>query len=143
MKKFFAFADESGTPELDTSKDNVRSHYPIAAIICDESNLDEIRTKTEKPRLKHFTNGEIKSSSLKAKNYHYRRRLILEDALAIPFNFICFAINKERLSKDGGFPYKTVFIKHLHGLLYEALSTSFPDISILGDEHAHLLVELS
>lgn len=79
----YAFCDEFGAFGFDFEKDNVSSHFIIAAIIVEEECLDLVQQEAERIRQRFFQSGEMKSSNVG--NNHKRRRLILEQLKELPF----------------------------------------------------------
>jgi len=135
VNKSLAFIDESGNHDLDSSKQGSSKYFIINAILIDQSRLEELRDNIESLRKKHFQTGEIKSSSVKNKDNHHRRCLILKDILQLDFKFFAVALNKDAVKKDGGFAHKKSFLKFANGLLYNRLFSTYPEIEIFADEH--------
>ncbi|WP_158239235.1 DUF3800 domain-containing protein [Uliginosibacterium sp. TH139] len=131
MSEYFAFIDESGNHDLDTSKEGVSTYYVVAAIVCKSANVESLTKTVDVIKNKHYGTGEIKSSKTKED----RRLRVINDLLDIDFKFTAIAVNKNELQKIGGFPHKKSFVKFLHGILYKSLVATYQDISIRADEH--------
>jgi len=130
----FAFVDESGNHDLDTSKPGSSGFFVICSIIITENDLSGAYELAETLRLQHFQTGEIKSSKLKAKDSD-RRRKILVDLAGLPLKLYFTVVDKSRLYKDGGMQFKQSFIKSVNNLLYERLFNHCPDLHMTVDEH--------
>ncbi len=135
MIKTLAFIDESGNTDLDTSKLDVSKYFIVCAVIIDDEKADSLREEAEAIRKKYFQTGEIKSSSVRDRDGHARRIKILESILELDFKFYAVAVEKDALSRDGGFQYKRSFLKFINGLLYKQLFENFPSITVFADEH--------
>lgn len=135
MIKTLAFIDESGNTDLDTLKQGVSKYFIVCAVIIDEDKVDALKIEVEAIRKKYFQTGEIKSSSVRDRDDHARRIKILENIQQLNFKFYAIAVEKQALSRDGGFPYKKSFLKFINGLLYKQLFEHFPSITVFADEH--------
>jgi hypothetical protein len=133
--KTLAFIDESGNTDLDTSKLDVSKYFIVCAVIIDDERSESMRQEVDSIRKKYFQTGEIKSSGVRDKDGHARRIKILESILELDFKFYAVAVEKDALSRDGGFQYKTSFLKFINGLLYKQLFENFPSITVFADEH--------
>jgi hypothetical protein len=67
----------------------------------------------------------------------------LKSILDVDFKFYAVAVDKEALSRDGGFQYKKSFFKFVNGLLYRQLFENFPSITVYADEHGDEEFKLS
>lgn len=101
MGRTFAFVDESGNHDLDTSKSGSSGFFVICSIIITEKNLSGVYERAEALRLQHFQTGEIKSSELKAKGSDRRRKMLL-DLSELPLKLYFTVVDKSRVLKDGG-----------------------------------------
>lgn len=101
MGRTFAFVDESGNHDLDTSKSGSSGFFVICSIIITEKNLSGAYERAEALRLQHFQTGEIKSSKLKAKDSDRRRKILL-DLSELPLKLYFTVVDKSRVHKDGG-----------------------------------------
>jgi hypothetical protein len=133
--KTLAFIDESGNTDLDTSKRDVSKYFIVCAVIIDDERSESMRQEVDSIRKKYFQTGEIKSSSVRDRYGHARRIKILESILELDFKFYAVAVEKDALSRDGGFQYKRSFLKFINGLLYKQLFENFPSIAVFADEH--------
>lgn len=134
MGRTFAFVDESGNHDLDTSKSGSSGFFVICSIIITEKNLSEAYERAEALRLQHFQTGEIKSSKLKAKDSDRRRKILL-DLSELPLKLYFTVVDKSRVHKDGGLQFKQSFIKSVNNLLYERLFNHCTDLHMTVDEH--------
>lgn len=128
----YAFCDEFGAFGFDFEKDNVSSHFIIAAIIVEEECLDLVQQEAERIRQRFFQSGEMKSSNVG--NNHKRRRLILEQLKELPFKIYLFVADKRKICEESGLRYKTSFYKFLNQYVYNALHISFQKLTIVADE---------
>ncbi|WP_157976801.1 DUF3800 domain-containing protein [Parahaliea mediterranea] len=134
MNTKIAYMDETGNPDLDTSKGGASSHFLIAAVIVDEHQNTAFVEAAEALQKKHFQGSEIKSSNVRAKGGHSRRIKILRDVLELNFKFYALAIDKDRINKDSGLQFKKSFIKYLNGKVYGSLFQHYADINVIADE---------
>ena len=118
MGRTFAFVDESGNHDLDTSKSGSSGFFVICSIIITEKNLSGAYERAEALRLQHFQTGEIKSSKLKAKDSDRRRKILL-DLSELPLKLYFTVVDKSRVHKDGGLQFKQSF-RHNKALLLRA-----------------------
>lgn len=131
MPEFYAFIDESGDPSLKTDKPGVSKYYSIAAVVTDESRLENLERSIDGIRKKYYGNGEIKSSNTD----DVRRLRVLEDLQDVHFHFRALAVDKDAIYRDSGLIYKQPFIKFISGLLYRSLIRSYPDVEVRADQH--------
>jgi len=134
MDRTYAFVDESGNADLDTSKGGSSGFFIVCSILVAEKDLEAAYAQAEELRIRHFQTGEIKSSSLKPKDL-YRRARILNELAELPFKLFFTVVDKSRIHKDGGLRFKSSFIKYVNGLLYERLFLAYPDLQMIVDEH--------
>ena len=134
MDRTYAFVDESGNTDLDTSKVGSSGYFIVCSILVAEKDLDAAYAQAEELRKRHFQSGEIKSSKLKLKDSDRRAR-ILNELADLPFKLYFTVVDKSRIHKDGGLRIKTSFIKYVNGLLYERLFRAYPDLRMIVDEH--------
>ena len=134
MDRTYAFVDESGNPDLDTSKEGSSGFFIVCSIIVAENNLEAAYAQAEALRKRHFQTGEIKSSKLRPKDSDRRAR-ILNELAELPFKLFFTVVDKSRIHKDGGLRFKTSFIKYVNGLLYERLFSTYRDLQMVVDEH--------
>lgn len=130
MKQVIAFADEFGNNSFKFKTES--THFIIAAVIVNYSDLPEFYEKVEQIRKKYFQTGEIKSSKIKD-NYR-RRELILNEIVELKFNVYSVVVDKTKLFGEG-FKYKKSFYKYLNGILYKELFKTFPKLELKVDEH--------
>lgn len=134
MDRTYAFVDESGNSDLDTSKGGSSGFFIVCSILVAEKDLEAAYAQAEALRMRHFQTGEIKSSNLKPKDSDRRAR-ILNELAELPFKLYFTVVDKSRIHKDGGLRIKTSFIKYVNGLLYERLFSAYPDLRMVVDEH--------
>lgn len=134
MDRTYAFVDESGNSDLDTSKGGSSGFFIVCSILVAEKDLEAAYAQAEALRMRHFQKGEIKSSNLKPKDSDRRAR-ILNELAELPFKLYFTVVDKSRIHKDGGLRIKTSFIKYVNGLLYEHLFRAYPDLQMIVDEH--------
>lgn len=134
MDRTYAFVDESGNADLDTSKGGSSGFFIVCSILVAEKDLDAAYAQAEALRKRHFQTGEIKSSNLKVKDAE-RRAQILTELAELPFKLYFTIVDKGRIHKDGGLRIKTTFVKYVNGLLYERLFATYPDLQMIVDEH--------
>lgn len=134
MDRTYAFVDESGNSDLDTSKGGSSGFFIVCSILVAEKDLEAAYAQAEALRMRHFQTGEIKSSNLKPKDSDRRAR-ILNELSELPFKLYFTVVDKSRIHKDGGLRIKTSFIKYVNGLLYERLFRAYPDLQMIVDEH--------
>ncbi|WP_062389437.1 DUF3800 domain-containing protein [Pseudomonas abietaniphila] len=134
MGRTFAFVDESGNHDLDTSKSGSSDFFVVCSVIIAEADLRRAYDLAEGLRARHFQAGEIKSSKLKAKDSDRRRR-ILVDLAELPLKLYFAVVDKREVYKDGGLRFKTSFIKHVNNLLYSRLFDHCTDLHMAVDEH--------
>jgi hypothetical protein len=142
MEKIYAFVDESGNHDLDTSKSGSSNFFVICSVIVAENELKECYPAAEEIRAKHFQTGEIKSSNIKT-NDSIRRLRILDQLCQLPLKLYIAVVDKGRLYQDGGFQYKKSFIKYVNGLLYQRLFLNFAHLQVLADEHGSTVFQES
>lgn len=134
MDRTYAFVDESGNSDLDTSKGGSSGFFIVCSILVAEKDLEAAYAQAEALRMRHFQTGEIKSSNLKPKHSDRRAR-ILNELAELPFKLYFTVVDKSQIRKDGGLRFKTSFIKYVNGLLYERLFRAYPDLQMIVDEH--------
>ncbi len=133
MGRTFAFVDESGNHDLDTTKSGSSGYFVACSVIVVEKNLKQAHELAEAIRARNFQTGEIKSSNLKAKDSERRKRILLELA-ELPLKLYFTVVDKNRVYRDGGFKFKQSFIKYVNGLLYQRLFNC-ENLHMTVDEH--------
>ena len=128
----YAFCDETGNFGFDFEKENVSSHFIIAAIIVDEKELAVLNEKVELVRQKYFQKGEMKSS--KIGNNHKRRLKVLEQLKDLPYNIYLFVADKRKIYEQSGLRFKPSFYKFLNQYVYNTLHIGFQSLTIVADE---------
>lgn len=134
MERMYAFVDESGNHDLNTSKPGSSLFFVVCSVLISERNLSRAYELAEEVRTRHFQTGEIKSSNLKAKDTDRRQRILI-DLAALPLKLHFTVVDKSRVFQDGGMQYKKSFIKHVNNLSYSRLFDNWPDLQMAVDEH--------
>lgn len=137
LGKTYAFVDESGNSDLDTTKRGASSFFVVCSVLVAEKNLEAAYGQAETVRKRHFQTGEIKSSKLKAKDSDRRAR-ILNELAELPLKLYFTVVDKSQIHKDGGLRIKTSFIKFINGILYERLFSNLHHLQMTVDEHGGL-----
>lgn len=137
MDRTYAFVDESGNSDLDTSKKGSSGFFVVCSILVAEKDLEAAYGQAEALRKRHFQTGEIKSSTLKTKNSDRRAR-ILGELAELPLKLYFTVVDKSRIHLDGGLRFKTSFVKFTNGMLYDRLFGSFRNLQMIVDEHGGL-----
>lgn len=134
MRRTFAFVDESGNHDLDTTKSGSSDYFVVCSVIVTEKNLLQVYELAEEIRVRNFQTGEIKSSNLGAKGSRRRKRILLELA-ELPLKIYVTVVDKARVHRDGGLQFKQSFIKYVNGLLYQRLFNHCENLHMTVDEH--------
>ncbi|QFG30074.1 DUF3800 domain-containing protein [Pseudomonas umsongensis] len=137
MERTYAFVDESGNHDLETSKQGSSGFFVVCSVLVTESGLEKAYELAEALRTRHFQTGEIKSSKVKVKDPERRVR-ILSDLAELPLKLYFTVVDKSRVYRDGGLQFKKSFIKHVNGLLYERLFSNRQNLQMTVDEHGGL-----
>ena len=98
MDRTYAFVDESGNSDLDTSKGGSSGFFIVCSILVAEKDLEAAYAQAEALRMRHFQTGEIKSSNLKPKDSDRRAR-ILNELAELPFKLYFTVVDKSRIHK--------------------------------------------
>lgn len=134
LERTYAFVDESGNHDLETSKQGSSGFFVVCSVLVSESGLQRAYELAEALRMRHFQTGEIKSNKVKVKDTERRVR-ILGDLAELPLKLYFTVVDKSRVYRDGGLQFKKSFIKHVNGLLYERLFSNCPNLRMTVDEH--------
>ncbi|HDS0940096.1 TPA: DUF3800 domain-containing protein [Pseudomonas putida] len=137
MDRTYAYVDESGNFDLDTTKGGSSGFFVVCSILVAEKDRQSAYQRAEELRQRHFQTGEIKSSKVRAK-FADRRVRILTDLAKLPIKLYFVVVDKERIYKDGGLQFKTSFVKHINGLLYGRLFRNCRNLQMTVDEHGGL-----
>lgn len=130
----FAFVDESGNHDLDTTKSGSSGYFVVCSVIVGEKYLQQAAKLAESIRARNFQTGEIKSSNLKPKDSQRRKRILLE-LTELPVKLFFTVVDKSRVHSDGGLRFKQPFIKYVNGLLYQRLFDLCENLHMTVDEH--------
>ncbi|MCJ7544957.1 MAG: hypothetical protein MUP47_10440 [Phycisphaerae bacterium] len=131
MAEMRAFADEYGDPNLDTSIDNVTTHYIVAAVMVQDSETEELRSELDQVRSAHFQSGPMKSSSI-GDNVDRRLR-VLQDLRGKGVHGIALVVDKDLIRKDSGLRFQRPFRSFLNRKLYDELYETFPSLHLTAD----------
>ena len=134
LERTYAFVDESGNHDLETSKQGSSGFFVVCSVLVSETGLERAYELAEALRVRHFQTGEIKSSKVKVKDTERRVR-ILSDLAELPLKLYFTVVDKSRVYRDGGLQFKKSFIKHVNGMLYERLFIDRPNLQMTVDEH--------
>lgn len=134
MGRTFAFVDESGNHDLDTSKSGSSGFFVVCSVIVAEKDLQQAYELAETLRARNFQTGEIKSSNLRTKDSERRKRILLELA-ELPIRLYVAVVDKARIHRDDGLQFKQSFIKYVNGLLYQRLFNHCDHLQMTVDEH--------
>lgn len=134
LERTYAFVDESGNHDLETSKQGSSGFFVVCSVLVSESDLERAYELAEALRMRNFQTGEIKSSKVKVKDTERRVR-ILSDLAELPLKLYFTVVDKSRVYRDGGLQFKKSFIKHVNGLLYERLFSNCHSLQMTVDEH--------
>lgn len=128
----WAFIDESGQPNLDTSKSNVGEYYVLCAVLVSDENLSEVREHAERVRRKYRQTGELKSSAIDHNDS--RRVQILRELAEAHFSYFLVVVDKTRIDGESGLRYKRSFVKYFHGVLWGRLLRAHEHVVIRADK---------
>lgn len=134
LERTYAFVDESGNHDLETSKQGSSGFFVVCSVLVSETCLKSAYELAEALRVRHFQTGEIKSSKVRVKDTERRVR-ILSDLAELPLKLYFTVVDKSRVYRDGGLQFKKSFIKHVNGMLYERLFNDRPNLQMTVDEH--------
>lgn len=129
----WAFVDEYGTANLDTSLRDVGKYFIVTAVILDGRVLESTRAGLEVVRKKHFQTGEMKSKKLGKARGRWAR--VLADLATVPFKFYALAVDKREISRTSGLKWKNSFYKHLCGRLYNKLMRTYRGLNVRADQY--------
>lgn len=107
MDRTYAFVDESGNSDLETSKGGSSDLFIVYSVLVAEKDLGAAYAQAEALRKRYFQTGEIKSSNLKPKDSDRRAR-ILNELADLPFKLYFTFVDKYLIHKDGGIRTRTV-----------------------------------
>lgn len=106
LERTYAFVDESGNHDLETSKQGSSGFFVVCSVLVSETGLERAYELAEALRVRHFQTGEIKSSKVKVKDTERRVR-ILSDLAELPLKLYFTVVDKSRVYRDGGFSSKS------------------------------------
>ncbi|TWI01830.1 uncharacterized protein DUF3800 [Luteimonas cucumeris] len=133
MERLHVFVDEYGDSHLDVSKPGVSSTYIVVALCVRDRALKHVMVQAEEIRKTFFQSGEMKSSSIGAKQ---GRRLHVMRALSkLDVFIIAYCARKTELDSCSGLSFKKSFVKFFASALYERVTRCGDDIHIVHDEH--------
>jgi len=126
MKKHI-FIDAFGTPDLNHLTES--THYIIAAVFIEDCAIEQCLSGFESVRKTYFQTGPMKSMTVS--DNHKRRISILNELNPLDFKVVFMAVDKRRVSKDGGLIFKKSFFKFMHQQLYRLIYASISDDMII------------
>lgn len=133
FQHYWAFIDESGNENLDVYKEGVSQTFIITAIVVQDAGIELLRASIESIRKLHFQTGEMKSSSVGMD--HHRRKRILEDFSKTKLSYVSLVVDKNEIHTTSGLQYKKSFRKFLTGMIYNRLYRTFPNLTVVSDQH--------
>lgn len=128
----WAFIDESGQPNLDTSQSNVGEYYVLSAVLVSDQNLSAVREHAERVRKKYRQTGELKSSAIDHDDS--RRVQILRELAEADFTYFLVVVNKTRIDGESGLRFKRSFVKYFYGVLWGRLLRAHEHVVIRADK---------
>ncbi|HUT14105.1 MAG TPA: DUF3800 domain-containing protein [Thermoguttaceae bacterium] len=131
MADVLAFADEYGQPNLDTSIDNVSTHYIVAGVIVEHGREDAQRAALDAVRGRHFQTGVMRSASIGSSDN--RRLRILSDLCRAGVHALALIVDKDLIREDSGLRFQRPFRRFLNRKLYEELYNTFPSLHLTAD----------
>lgn len=127
-----AFVDETGTNELDSTKNGVSHLFICVAVVVNDADLALAESKMKEISQKLCGGAEIKSSRIGAD--HQKRLKYLSEIKDLPFGYYALIINKDGIPNASGFKYKRSFYKNINRMLYQKLQRSGNNLRIIADE---------
>lgn len=127
-----AFVDETGTNELDSTKQNVSNLFICVAVIVDKAGMENSQKAMIEISNDFCGGAEVRSNRIGSD--HPKRMRFLERIKEMPFGYYALVINKDRVYKDSGLQYKRSFYKHINYMLYNQIADSGANLEIFADE---------
>lgn len=134
MNRTYAYIDESGNHDLETTKQGASHYFIVASVLTNDQKIGALEEGTKSIRDRFFPNGEMKSSSIGPKDFE-RRIKILSEVMKLDFKYYVLAIDKERVYKDSNLRFKKTFLKNISGRMCNSIFASHPQVSVFADAH--------
>ena len=134
MKSVHIFIDEFGTPALNVGKEGVIPYFAYAAIVIEESELENARAVHQQVVKKYFNGTHIKSSNIhNDEKGHIKRLNIINDFSAIKHYVVALLVDKAKIESEG-LGYKKSFIKFFNRIISEHFKGLYEEIHIHFDK---------
>ena len=134
MKSVHIFIDEFGTPALNVNKEGVVPYFAYAAIVIEESELENARAVHQQVVKKYFNGTHIKSSNIhNDEKGHIKRLNIINDFSAIKHYVVALLVDKAKIESEG-LGYKKSFIKFFNRIISEHFKGLYEEIHIHFDK---------
>lgn len=125
----YAFVTEYGNYDFDFNKNDVSTHFIIAAILVKESQKDMLELEIELLRQKYFHNAEISSADI---NRNPNRMIqLLHDLKELPFRVYAYVIDKRKIREDSGITFKNTFFNYVNRMVYDDLNRTFEQLDLV------------
>lgn len=135
----WAFIDEYGNANLDTSLQDVSTLFIVTAVLVRDDELEPLRDVLAKIRSRFFQSGKMESKARWLRRGNATTWEPLVNALAeVDFRFYALAVDKDRLAKDGGFRFGKSFYKNLCGRAYRQVMAASPNLNVRADRYGDL-----
>ena len=101
MKSVHIFIDEFGTPALNVNKEGVVPYFAYAAVVIEESELENARAVHQQVIKKYFNGTHIKSSNIHNDEKGHTKRLnIINDFSAIKHYVVALLVDKAKIESE-------------------------------------------
>lgn len=136
----WAFVDEYGNSNLDTSIEHVSSLFIVVAVLVPQQKLDELRQAASSVRARHFQSGkmEVKSKKKLKQQDLPSWQALVRDLRGLDFKFYALSVDKRRLDRGSGFRWNDSFYKNLYGRAYGRVMAGFPGLHVRADRYGDL-----
>lgn len=136
----YIFIDEYGTPDLEIDKNGVEPFLIYAAVVVEESELDNARYVLDSIHNKFFSqNRYLKSSSIKNDDNGYAKTInILTELKRLKHYIYAVIVDKKDINQQSGLSYKTVFIKFFNRIIAQHISNENVDVHICFDKTGYV-----
>lgn len=126
-----AYIDETGTNELDVSKQGVSNYFICVAVVIEETNAENFVQSLDQLAHDLCSGAEITSKRLGSD--HDRRMKFLERIKDFPFGYYAMVIRKDSVPEESGLHYKRSFYKCINKMLYRKLVSGGRSYRIFAD----------
>jgi len=130
---FTAFIDEHGNENLNLDSPGASKFFIITAVVVEDAGIELLETSIDSVRKVQFQTGEMKSSSVA--NNHARRTRVMELLCSTQLSYLSLIVNKAEIDNTSGLGYKKSFRKFLPNLVYNRLYKTFPNLTVISDNH--------